>query len=136
LASYRERMAKADPAVPFYGVWKVDDFVASDAGQPLEGASHLERFVFESRNETAVEAGGVMWKRTLWLNQKTHEMALADAFGQPWSARFSYVQQSPDTLVLHGRVDGVPFRAKLHREDISSLELVQGHVNLISEYPH
>ena len=63
-------------------------------------------------------------------------MALADAFGQPWAARFSYERVSPDTLTIHGRVDGVPFRATLHREDTSDMELVQGRINLISEHPH
>jgi hypothetical protein len=134
--SYRERVAKIDPTVPFYGVWKVDDFVARDAGESLWAPSRLERFVFESPNEVIIEAGGVMWHRRLWLNQKTREMALAQAFGEVWSARFSYEQVSPDTLVLHGRDDGVPFRAKLHREDTSQLELVTGRINLISEYPH
>ncbi|HTA39712.1 MAG TPA: hypothetical protein VK760_11570 [Candidatus Acidoferrales bacterium] len=136
LASYRERLAKIDPAVPFYGVWKVDDFVAAAPSGTLAGSSLLERFVFESPNQVVVEAGGVMWSRTLWVNQKSREMALAQRFGDAWSARFSYQQQTPDTLALDGRVDGVPFRAKLHREDESHLELVTGQINLISEYPH
>jgi hypothetical protein len=136
LSSYRQRMATYDPKVPFYGVWKVDDFVASNRSETLDDPSHLERFVFETSHDAAIEAGGVMWRRTWWANQKTREIALRQSFGDPWTARFTYKQISPDTLLIQGRDDGIPFRATLHREDTSQMELVQGRINLISEYPH
>ena len=128
-------MAAIDPTTPFYGVWKVDDFIVS-GGEPISFASRLERFAFETSHDAAVEAGGLMWRRTYWVNQKTREIALAQSFGEPWTARFTYKQLSPDTLVIQGRDDGAPFQAVPHREDTSGMELVKGRINLISEYPH
>jgi hypothetical protein len=136
LTGYRKELAKVDPSAPFYGAWTVDEFVPSAAGGPLGPGDRLERLIVQSPTSAYVEAGGVMWPRTLWVNQKNRTMALEQAFGDTWTARFSYAAIRPNVLVLNGRVNGIPFRAKLHLEDTSRLELVRDHINLIKEYPH
>jgi uncharacterized membrane protein YphA (DoxX/SURF4 family) len=118
----RERYAKFHPAQPpLYGAWSVDEFAVDGKDVPLFTDPQRWRWVtFQAPGSLSVEMMiGSIRKYPLALDMKSRRMVL----GKDGTSAFSFQQPQPAVLLLEGRLDGHPARARLSKMPLTSMGL-------------
>jgi hypothetical protein len=57
-------------------------------------------------------------------------------FDPKFKVNASYRMASPNSMLLRGQIQGVPFTATLRRFDLGGFDLDKWHLQLVSQYPH
>jgi uncharacterized membrane protein YphA (DoxX/SURF4 family) len=124
----RQFGAPASNAVPYYGIWDVEEFVLEGTALPplTTDAVRWQRVVFDARDYVYVQRmSGSLIVASIKATPSRKMLAfdhggqprpeLKEMFGTPWKAEFSLDDTKPDVLVLTGTYQDRPATVKLRR---------------------
>jgi hypothetical protein len=116
------------PAPPLFGVYNVDEFIVDGQMRPavLTDDARWRRVTFERYNLMTIFPGDNPVQRyKIKLDPSKRSLQLSKIVPGSWKANFSFEENSPTQLTLHGEMDGRKIQATLHRAELKSLPLYE-----------
>ena len=124
----RQYGTPAPSAVPYYGIWDVEEFVLDGTSLPplTTDGTRWQRVVFDARDYVYVQrmSGSLVVafmkldpaRKTLSFDHSGKpRLELQELFGAPWRAAFSFDDTTPDVLVMRGTYENRPATVRLRR---------------------
>jgi uncharacterized membrane protein YphA (DoxX/SURF4 family) len=135
--SYRvSSQMEASRKTPLYGIWMVDDYeLNGEAKAPLTNDAHRwQSLIVNSGSEVVVHVmTGAAQVLYLHLDPARNSILLTQPGNPGWLAEFAYDNSRPGSLVLTGKMGGVPAVMRLHREDESKMPVNDPDIHWIHD---
>lgn len=128
---YMRWQARLAEAVPFHGIWSVDQLNVPPDRQLFTakliremklapGDDRWQQLIFASPHELVIRLGnGALDYVNLKLDEKTSTATLADSVDPGWKCTLAFHRSSDSILTIDGAVNGTAVTARLHRLDSS-----------------
>jgi uncharacterized membrane protein YphA (DoxX/SURF4 family) len=142
---YAEVQKAAAVTVPLQGIWLASEFSVSGAPpQALftpklaaemhvaPGEDHWLRLVFDEPNALVIQLlNGELDYVNLTLDKNAATATLSDSDDPNWKVQLTLRQPQPNTLELHGQVNGLTVTSTLHRVDESRFKIRDEGLHLV-----
>jgi hypothetical protein len=141
---FGKRQAELSVRPPYYGVWVFNEFTA--AGGSLftaklteeiglrPGEERWKSLSFERPMSIIIQcANDALESVNLALDTNTNRAVLTDDDDPKWKAQLTLENWGPQSLAIHGNVNGSEIKGKLHRMDESQFRLISTGFHFINE---
>lgn len=121
---------------PLSGIWFVDEFqVNGEPKPPLSTNAHRwQRMIVNYNDQVVVQVmTGVTNSLFLRADPRMKSLVLTQPGNPDWIAELTYDDSRPGSLVLSGKMGGLPALIRLHREDESRFPLNDHSIHWISD---
>ena len=121
---------------PLYGIWLVDDYQVD--GRPIAALSsdahRWQRMIVNSSDNAVVQVmTGAFSSLHLRADSHSDSLVLTQAGNPNWIAELAYDNSRPGSLVLTGKMGGLPVEIRLHREDLSKFPLSNPTIHWVND---
>lgn len=121
---YAKRHQALPVKSPLYGIWTVNDFVATKNSPELSSENRWNRVIFETPGSVYVEfVSGEEHQAKLTMDSRQETLVFTGPPGRDLNATFHFQRPTLVDLVLDGDIGGEKVHASLHRLDESKFPL-------------
>jgi hypothetical protein len=122
---YSSKLA-AERKGPLCGIWFVDDYeINGESRPPMSNNPHRwQRVIVDSADQVVVQVmTGDVQALYLHSDPRLKTFVLTEPGIASWIAELTYDDSKPGSMILSGKMGGLPMLIRLHREDESKLPL-------------